>query len=90
MANIQFDEEQQYQRSAQASQKSLLTRLVLATGVVSTDKGVQYVLLGVAVLAVVLALSVPFFIGGGAPEITPEQQQRALSAPGMNPRTFSP
>lgn len=61
MSDIQFDEEQQYQRPIyQAEQKSFLTRLVLSTGIVSTDKGAQYVLLGIAIIAAILAIALPF------------------------------
>ncbi|HVB19997.1 MAG TPA: hypothetical protein VNF51_01765 [Candidatus Paceibacterota bacterium] len=56
MADIQFNEEQQYQRSAQIGRKPLFVRLVLATGIVSTDKQAEYVLLGIAFLG--------FFITG--------------------------
>jgi hypothetical protein len=60
--DIQFDEESQPQPVYQAEQKSFLTRLVLGTGIVSTDKGVQYVLLGVAALAIILAIALQIFI----------------------------
>lgn len=85
MADIQFEEEQQYQQQGQAGeQKSFFVRLVLATGIVSTDKQAQYVLLGIAVFFVVLAFVIPSLMQS-TPRITPEERQRALTAPGMNP-----
>ena len=81
MTDVQFEEEQQFQ---QTEQKPYFTRLVLATGIVSTDKAAEYVLLGIAVFAIVLAFVIPSFIQS-SPHLTPEQQQRALNAPGMNP-----
>ncbi|MFA6278857.1 MAG: hypothetical protein WCS97_01060 [Candidatus Paceibacterota bacterium] len=60
--NIEFNEESQPQPVYQTEQKSFLTRLVFATGLASTDKGAQYVLLGIAVLATILAFVAPVFI----------------------------
>lgn len=59
--DIQFEEEQQYQKPVyqQTEKKSLLTRFVLATGIVSDDKGAQYVLLGIAILSAVIAIALP-------------------------------
>lgn len=45
-------------------QKPFFTRLILSTGLVSTDQGVQYVLLGIAILLFALAFLIPSFIGG--------------------------
>ncbi|HVB19999.1 MAG TPA: hypothetical protein VNF51_01775 [Candidatus Paceibacterota bacterium] len=71
MAGIQFDEEEdQYQRSAQIGRKPLFVRLVLATGIVSTDKQTEYVLLGIAIAAAVISW---FLIpsGGHTPQQPP-------------------
>ena len=59
--DIQFEEEQQYQRPVyrQTEKKSFLVQLVLATGIVSDDKGAQYVLLGIAILSAVIAIALP-------------------------------
>lgn len=54
MADIQFEEEQMYTRPTTASpQQSALTRLVLKTGIVRSERAAQYVLLGVAALALI-------------------------------------
>lgn len=59
MADIQFDEEPQYEQSSYATTqlpKSFFTRLVLATRLVSTDEQAQYVLIGVTIGATLLAI----------------------------------
>ena len=84
MADVQFEEEQQYQQYGQTEQKPFSIRLVLSTGIVSTDTAAKYVLLGVVVLAIILAFVLPLFIRGGSPTLTPTDQIRVLSAPGMN------
>ena len=71
--NIQFDEEQQYQRNQQVKQKPFFIRIVLATGIVSTDRQAEYVLLGVAALLIILAFMIPSFIGS-APKGTTQHQ----------------
>ncbi|MFA6408523.1 MAG: hypothetical protein WCW36_03630 [Candidatus Paceibacterota bacterium] len=57
MADIQFNEDQEYQRSAIVERKSLFVRLVLATGIVSSDKAAEYVL----ICFVILGLGITFF-----------------------------
>ncbi|MGD0328368.1 MAG: hypothetical protein ABSB00_01490 [Minisyncoccia bacterium] len=89
MADIQFDEEQQYQRPVQTEQKPFFIRLVLATKIVSTDARANYVLLGIALCAIILAFLVPSFMRSSPPKMTPEEQQRMLNAPGMNPRSVT-
>lgn len=79
MANIQFEEEQQYQQQCQTGeQKPFFTRLVLATGIVSDDKHAQYVLLGVAVLILILAFMIPSFTGSGARAPTNQDIERII------------
>ena len=85
MADVQFEEEPQYQQSSQMEQKPFSIRLVLATGIVSTDTAAKYVLLGIVVLAVILTFILPLLIRGGSPTLTPMDQIRSLSAPGMSP-----
>jgi hypothetical protein len=58
MADIQFDEEQQFQQGYQVEQTPFFIRLVLATGIVSTDKQAQYLLLGLAVVAILISIYV--------------------------------
>ena len=63
MTDIQFDEEQQYRRPAKVDKKSFLVRLVLATGLVSTNEAAQYALLGVTVVATILAVGIFIYSG---------------------------
>ena len=77
MTDIQFDEEQQYRQHGQAEKaekKSLFIRLVLATGVVSTDRQAEYVLLGIAVVGIIVSLFLSF--GGGSH--TPQKPPAAM------------
>jgi len=67
VGDIQFDEEREYQRPAQIEQKPYFVRLVLATGIVSTDEAARYVLLGVTVVAIIASLFL-FFSGGHTPQ----------------------
>lgn len=64
MADIQFNEEQEFSRRTAAAQTPRFVRLVLKTGIVSTEKGANYVLLIAVVVAGILALFViPFSLG---------------------------
>lgn len=66
MADLQFQEEQQYQRPA-AMQESPLIRLVLRTGIVSSEQAAEYVLLAIAVIAFIVS---GFLLFGGTSENT--------------------
>ena len=83
--NIQFEEEQQYQQNQSAEQKPFFIRLVLSTGIVSTDEQAKYVLLGVAVLLIVIAFMAPSFIGGGPASPPPANQIIWTAGPGAVP-----
>jgi hypothetical protein len=70
MADIQFDEEQQYQQQAaqqMVTQKPFFVRLVLKTGIVHDDKQAEYVLLGFAALGIIFSLFL-LFGGGNTPQ----------------------
>lgn len=84
MSDIQFEEEQQFQRPAQSEQKPLFIRLVLATGVVSTDREAEYVLLGIAVFLVILAFIIPSVMGGSQPRVPQNAINAALKLPPPN------
>lgn len=58
MTNIQFDEEQQYQPAQRAEQKSFLVRFILSTGIVSTEKQSEYVLLGIVIVIILATISI--------------------------------
>ena len=64
MAEIQFNEEQEYQRPAQADRKPFFVRVVLATKIVSTERDAEYVLVGVVVLCLIAAFTIPFLFSG--------------------------
>jgi hypothetical protein len=87
--NIQFDEEQQYQRPAQANQKSLFVRLVLSTGVVSTDRGANYVLLAVAIIAIVLTFMISAPTKPSSTQ-TDKIQAQSFMTPGINQGNVRP
>lgn len=61
MTQVSFDEEHQYAPPA-AVKQSWLVRMAFKTGLAKTEKEAQYVLLGVAALAVVVAVA--FFLWG--------------------------
>lgn len=88
MTDIKFEEEQQYQPAyTQTEKEPYMIRLVLSTGIVSTHKAANYVLLGVAALAIILAFIVPAIINS-SPKVT-SGQQRPLLAPGIIPPTVN-
>lgn len=51
MADIQFDEEQDYSRPVVTDRQPALIRLVLMTGVVKTEESARYVLIGISAAA---------------------------------------
>lgn len=61
MTNIQFEEDSQFRQFQQPNKrKPLFIRLVLATGVVKTDRQAEYILLGIAVIGILITASVLF------------------------------
>lgn len=77
MSDIQFDEDQESKRSISVGQKPLFVRLVLATGIVSTDKAAEYILLGIVGLSLVI-MTVVISSSGGAPVPSQMEQGRAV------------
>lgn len=84
MADIQFNEPA-YARpvATQSEQKSLFIRLVLATGIVSTDKAAERVLLGFAFFGLIFALFL--FTRGGTPAPPPENEIIWIAGPDAAP-----
>ncbi|MDO8593518.1 MAG: hypothetical protein Q7R59_01305 [bacterium] len=80
MADVQFEEEQ-YQRGYQAEQKPFMIRLVLSTGIVSTDDAAKYVLLGVAVVGILITLFVFFSGSSSAPRNNPYAEGQNVLLP---------
>lgn len=72
MAELQSDEGQQYPGPARGrTGKSLFIRLLLATGIVSTDQQAEYVLLSSAMVMLVLAFFL-FSLSGGSTARVPQ------------------
>lgn len=64
MSDIQFDEEQGFSQSIKTIEPSLFMRLVYKTGLVHTERGAEYFLLGVAVVGILFTIFM-LFSGGG-------------------------
>jgi uncharacterized membrane protein len=56
MAEIKFDDEEQYQQSTQIGKKPFFIALVLSTKLVSTDEQAINVLLGIVGLCIMVAI----------------------------------
>lgn len=84
MTNLQFDEETEFRRPASSGQRPVLVRFVLSTGIVSTERQAEYALFGFAICMFALAFLIPVLFTPRSPAMTPEDQQRALMAPGMD------
>lgn len=76
MSDIQFIEEQEFEHSKPIVQKPLFIRLVLKTGIVSTEKQANYILLGIVVFATACAFLIPSLIGSSAKTLTNQDIQR--------------
>ncbi len=72
MTDIQSNEEQaiQHQYAVPSGRRSFLIRLVLSTGLVSTDKMAEYVLLGIAAIALASMFLIPSLFGSGTHPLT--------------------
>ncbi len=74
MTDIQFDTENEFARpAAQSAGPKGLTKLVMKWGLAKDEKTAQYVLLGIAIVAILITLWLLFGQGGGssAPVIPP-------------------
>jgi len=90
MAEIRFNEEQEYQPvrpDQQFGKKSFFIRLVLTTGIVSTDKAAEYILLGTAVLVIILSIFIFTFMSGGSASPPSPEEIIHTTMPGAIPRT---
>ncbi len=56
MTDIQFEGESEFERPSVAASPPLLVRLLLRTGLVQTERGANYVLVGVVFVCVVVAI----------------------------------
>jgi len=84
---VVFQEDNEFARpeSSAAAEPPRLIRVVLSTGIVSTEKDAQYVLLGTAALLLLIAAGVLFAGFGGRHAPTPQSMvdaaMRARAAP---------
>jgi hypothetical protein len=78
MADIEFQEERGYV-SARSDQPSFFTRIVLATGMVRTERGAQYVLL--ALTALIIFATFMFQASKSKDERTPSRAVHAAANP---------
>ncbi len=65
MNDVSFDREQQ--AVLRTSPRSTLIHLVLASGVATTDRGAEAILLFVSICCVALAVALPLVFGIGSP-----------------------
>lgn len=89
MANLQFNEEQEFTRLNTAPRQSFLMRLAFKTGFVQTEKGAQYLLLAVAGVFLLTALFIVFSDDSSAPQRNPYVEgQNVLLPPGDTTPSF--
>jgi hypothetical protein len=81
MAHVQFDEESSYTSVSRTTKRSFLVRLVFKTGLVSTDRQAEYVLLAVAAFFGILAIVFPSILLGPKVKVSDEQEANGLFVP---------
>ena len=62
MSDVSFDEESSYQQAPIASAQPYLVRLVIGWGFAKDQKSAQMILIGTVIVAVVIAVTVPFLM----------------------------
>ncbi len=84
--DLQLDEEKDFSRRVEMTKPSVLVKLVLATGVVNTEKKAGNVLLAIAGACLLIAAVVSVvFLGGDGPPVNPYQEgQSVLGYPEAN------
>ncbi|MFA5744993.1 MAG: hypothetical protein WC887_02160 [Candidatus Paceibacterota bacterium] len=85
MADIQFNKEQGFQRPMLEKQKSLFVRLIIATGIVSTERAADYILFGIAMLAIIFAFTISYFVSSGPVAPPPASQIIWVAGPDAMP-----
>ncbi len=67
MTDIQFEGESEFERpSATAAPSPLFVRLLLRTGLVQTERGANYVLIGIIVACILIVLYTMYFQNGSS------------------------
>ena len=67
MTDIQFEGESEFERPSAAASPPLLVRLLLRTGLVQTERGANYVLVGIAGVGIIFTLFTLFSFGQNSP-----------------------
>lgn len=57
---MQFEEDYNYNLRKNIGKKPVFTRCLIATGIVSTDKQAEYVLLGISAIAIIISAFIFF------------------------------
>ncbi len=60
MSGFQFEEDNKYGSPKTAYKKPIFTRWLIATGIISTDKQAEYVLLAVSAVAIIISAFIFF------------------------------
>jgi predicted secreted protein len=81
MADIQFQEDQEFSRRDTAPAQPTFVRLVLKTGIVSTKTQAEYVLIGFSVLLLILAFLIPSFVGPSQQKVPQSVIDAAMKTP---------
>ncbi len=69
MADVQFNEDQEFVRSGVLPEQSFFVRLVLKTGLAQTKRGAEYILLSVAGVCILIAVFVFMSAGNSASSV---------------------
>ena len=89
MADLQFDTEQEFAPTSASAEPKGLTAIVMRYGLAKDEKSAQYVLLGTAVVAILIAVGLPFLFGG--PTQTPLPSGTTIvNTPSSPPRLLTP
>lgn len=87
MADVQFSEEQFYERPVAPAASPPLIALVMRLGLAKQRQQAEYILIGVAVAAIVLTIAVWLFSGTSSDAAVPGPLEQAL-VPGQ--RQYTP
>lgn len=69
---LQFHDDSLAAAAPVAYRSSFVTRLVLSTGLAKDEQSAKYVMLGIAAVAILLAILAPSVLGSGAKRAVPQ------------------
>ncbi|MFA6969030.1 MAG: hypothetical protein WC217_00310 [Candidatus Paceibacterota bacterium] len=78
MTAIQFNDEQEFSRPVVLQKQSTLVRLALSTGLVKTEKGANYLLIGFALLGFIFSVFMLLPSGTNQPPQTFQDGQSVI------------